>query len=172
MFGLRRKSFVQVDGALESLKRAVCEELLPSFDRRGTVYVYAEANPFTIDYVLLVRDRHGDLVRLPADQYLKLYVRELWTQFRIARLPVWAAIALVSNRSGRADVSYVHADMIDAKSSFEDRARRWMVRIAGVDAVAACAQIVPVDVAFATADVPERKSRRVWSSAPDLMQSF
>lgn len=139
VFGLRRKSFIQVDGALDGLKACLTDDVLRDGCRRGTAYLYAEIHISTIDLVVMVRLANGRLIRMVPPVLLKIHLRELWTQFRIARLPMWAAVGLIRDRAGRADLAYFHADMLDATRRFEDRATRWMVRSAGAEAIEAMA---------------------------------
>ncbi len=132
-----RKSFDATDAALAELKQTVAIDVLCDLDPDGVVFLYAEANIAAIDLVLMLRTRDGALCRLHPPMLLKIHLRELWSRFRIARLPIWTGIGMVLQSPAVSQVAYVYADEIDMLQRFEARARRWMVSNAGLDALAA-----------------------------------
>ncbi len=132
-----RKSFDATDAALAELKQTVAIDVLCDLDPDGVVFLYAEANIAAIDLVLMLRTREGTLSRLRPPMLLKIHLRELWSQFRIAKLPIWAGIGMVLQSPAISQVAYVYPDEMDLRHGFDDRARRWMVSTAGLDALAA-----------------------------------
>jgi hypothetical protein len=143
MFGLNRKSLKRVDEALVALRQTVAQAILCEIDPGGQVYLYAEADIARIDLVVLLRRHTGRLVALHPDMLLKIHLRELWTQFHLARMPVWSALAMVTDGSTQSELSYIYPDSLDARQDFDGRSKRWLVRAAGVDALKALADYEP-----------------------------
>jgi hypothetical protein len=135
MFGLNRKSLKRVDDALVAFRQTVAQAILCEIDPGGQVYLYAEADIARIDLTILLRRHTGQLAALRPETLLKIHLRELWTQFHLARMPVWAAFGMVTDGSSQSELSYMYPDTIDDSVSFEIRSRRWLVRTAGVDAL-------------------------------------
>jgi hypothetical protein len=163
MFGRNRKSLKRVDAALVALRQTIAQAILCEIDPGGQVYLYAEADIAQIDLVVMLRRQTGQLLALRPETLLKIHLRELWTQFRLARLPVWAAFAIVTDGSNQSELSYIYAETLDADVSFEVRARRWLVRTAGIEAISV---LQACDMFELPAPVMDMDSRRGFMRYP------
>ncbi len=142
MFKLR-KSLAQVDQAVAGLRAALADDLVRHVRAEGAVFLYAEASVTSIDLVQLMQHSDGALSRVHPAKLLLVHVREIWTQFRIARLPAWSALGFTMTSDGKVDITYVYPENIDASLTAEQRATRWLARAAGAGAIAAIRSFDP-----------------------------
>jgi Protein of unknown function, DUF600 len=134
-----RKSLKQADAAVAALKAALAadlQRLAMVYDLAGaSLFFYTEATAGSIETVMLVGDGISQMRRLHPPRSLAAHVREIWTQFRIAKLPCWHAFGITISAGGGTDIVFHYDECFDAGLTPDKRATRWLARAAGPGAL-------------------------------------
>jgi hypothetical protein len=131
-----RKSMKQVDAALSAMKAALASEFCC---HGANLFLYAEVTAGSVEATLVIRHADGHTCRIEPPRCVRAHLREIWTQFRIARLPVWSALCLTMDAYAASQINYVYADSLDLRLGVDQRAKRWLARTLGADVVAGLA---------------------------------